>query len=384
MKAFKQHGYGPVGQPYRRALRVCRLWWGIFLLSLVGFSCGLANYSFNNSSSGSGSKASFQNSSSQGTFESAGGRLTSQGTCSDNDNCVDLCDSMLERLSLQKDCYEKKEDEVQALRDTYNLLALGNPRKLARVEPTEMEELLEFAPELYGTAIKGFERGRKENCKVVTNKEILAGRDPRDREDCKLKDYYMQYGYSSEGAMEALEWIARNDWLAELLLKHDKDYVIMLALLEILAEGGEHPVEDGDDNLNKDVNGDDTPNRSSVCVWGERSGTSPPQGDSDFSSFTGHGRLTVQASSAPSDRRNQYQAFGADCLDMNSDKTQGENYFRIARKGENEDSIKLGQEVLKELCDGADACFNQFCQNIISKDNSSGVGVLDPRYACTL
>ena len=336
-----------------RVLQVWGLWGGILLCSFMGVSCGLANYNFNESTNDN--NPSFQNSSSQGrgTFESAGGRLSSQNTCSDNDNCVELCDSMLERLSLQKDCYAKTEEEVQALRDTYNLLALGNPRKLARVEPTEMEEFLEFDPMLYETAIQGFVRGKKENCTEVTAKEIRDNnRDPREREDCKLKNYYMQDGYSSVGSAEALEWIARNNWLAELLLKYDKEHGIMLALLDILANGGEYPIEDGDNSLIDDANEENTPKRDSVCVWGKAYNGTPP----------GHGRLINDKDKAPSDKRNQYQAFGADCIDMD----KNENYFMIAIEEENEHSVKLGNEVLKdELCDGgATDCESQFCSKI--------------------
>ena len=358
----------------------------ILLYFLIGGSCGLAN--LQNNSTGSVNNSTAQNSQSQsrGTWTSSAGRLTSKETCSDSSDCVEMCDSMLNRLSLQKDCYEQTAEEVQALRDTYNHLAKngGDPRSLSKVEPDAMENFLKFSPKLYRSAIYGFRRGWKEGCTVVSRSQAS---DPRDREDCKLKDYYQQDGYHSGGAAHALEWIAGNNWLAELLLEYDdEDHIIMLSLLDVLANGGKHPVEDIDDapGLDDDKNGN--PARDGVCKAVVPSvgicPFAPPDG-----SATEHGRLLLESTPAdtnqptttkacdwdknkgmntgrnwPSDATpnvaddfaNHWEAFGADCVSIDSNR---KNYFMIAVKADNPHSANLGHQVLREkLCD------NDHCQ----------------------
>ena len=306
-------------------------------LCFLGFSCGLANLRSDNLNNNS----SIQNSTSRGTFVSSAGRLTSKSKCIDNEDCVEMCDSMLNRLSLQEECYNKTEEEVQALRDTFNLLVIGRPSKLAKVDPEEMEKFLQFSPYLFRFAIIGFRRGWKENCKPNSGEN-----DPREREDCKRDNYYLQDGYSSEGAAEALEWIARNNWLGEMLEKEDDDHVAMLALLDVLANGGQYPKEDSDKNGTKD----------SVCKW-----------NTAFSagSSTAHGRLNSVSNKPSGEKENMYEAFGADCIDWDSDNTNGRNYFMIAVDGDNPQSANLGHQVLKEICDGATNCLKGFyCGNI--------------------
>ena len=188
-----------------------------FIFVVCGlFACGFVSELGNNRLAGVSQQAS--KSKTAGTYNSPAGRLSSSDTCSENDDCKDLCDSMLKKLSDQKDCYKKKEKEVQVFRDVYNLLATGDPRRMVSIDSDEMEDFLAFGPVLWKDAIYGFERNRKENCTPDRGKD-----DPRDREDCKLKGYYQQEGYDEEGAGEALKWIARNNWVAELLLEHDDE-----------------------------------------------------------------------------------------------------------------------------------------------------------------
>ena len=208
------------------------------VLWLVGAglsSCGLVG---SNLGTSGGNNTSSQDSTREpGTFNSPNGRLTSRSTCLDNDDCVELCDSMLKHLYSQTYCYDYTEKEVQALRDTYNLLALGVSRKLSQIEPDDMETFLKFGTDLYRDAIYGFTRGWKDPCTYKPYPD-----DPTEREDCRLENYYQQEGYRSQSAANALKWIAENNWLAKLLKDNDKDHVIMLALLKILAKGGDHHV----------------------------------------------------------------------------------------------------------------------------------------------
>ena len=120
----------------------------------------------------------------------------------------------------QKNCYEYKEVEVQAFRDTYNRLAIGG--RLTAVEPAELEAFLEFGTELFQNAITGFERGWKQGCTVDNYRGV---------DKCQMDEYYLQRGYSRRAVADALSWIARNNWVAELLLDYDKDFVITDALL---------------------------------------------------------------------------------------------------------------------------------------------------------
>ncbi len=369
----------------------------IFVLSviLIGslFSCGLANYNFNNSPNPATIKN--FNADSTGVFNSPSGRLESSDTCSKNEDCKELCNSMLQRFSDQKKCYDHKEKEVQSFRDTYNLLALGNPRKLARVDIDEMKKFLTFGPKLWQDAIYGFERERKEDCTPNDGKD-----DPTEREDCKLKGYYKQIGYWSSGAASALEWIATNDWLAELIIDHDKDdeYVIMKSLLDVLANGGgrnffEHPSDpqknDRDreslDNKNKtcnlaliepdkdndgscnNVDGDDVEDEIQDNDDDLTDGDEDLKDDGSCNNNTDyHGRLYPQKAggsaglSLDSDLEEQYKAFGADCL-AEEDR---ENYFTLAVERENRNSVILGHKVLVEiLCASSsddDKCIEYF------------------------
>jgi len=202
----------------------------LVLVSILFFSCGWLP------SRDAGFTTRFESSEvaeTAGIFNSPAGRLTSRNPCLDNDDCVELCDSMLKKFADQNKCYNYSEDEVQNFRDVYNLLTIGSSRRLEEIRPDPLAEFLDFGPELWEDAIIGFERGLKENCTVVENPL-----DPRDREDCKFDEYYKQEGYWTEGSATTLDWIARNDWVAKLITKYDKEHVIMSALIDILANGG--------------------------------------------------------------------------------------------------------------------------------------------------
>ena len=245
---------------------------------------------------------------------------------------------MLQRFFLQKKCYDYKEVEVQSFRDTYNLLALGNPRKLARVDTEKMEKFLTFGPELWRDAILGFERQRKEDCEPDP-----GNNDPTDREDCKLEGYYRQEGYWSKGAVSALEWIARNDWLAEFIVRHDEDLVIMTSLLKVLANGGGQVFPVGDsDREESDV-------QTATCDL-----TSDPP------------NLLKDPGVSVNVDNNHYQAFGADCVGKGENSDGDEitlNYFIIAVDGKNKSSLNLGHQVVRNLCTN-DACIKYFYCNI--------------------
>ena len=306
-----------------------------FISALCLFSCGLANYSSQGGISFQDSRnADDENNESAGVFNSPAGRLESGDPCIKSDDCIELCDSMSNRLSIQEKCYNEKEKDAQALRDVYNNLAIGNPRKLERLGEEEMESFLVFGPELWRDAIIGFERGRKEDCTVNLNPP-----DSRDREDCKFENYYKQQGYWSSGAAATLEWIAKNDWLAELILEHDEDYLIMTTLLDILAHGGKAHGGEG---------GESQAHRASVC-------------DLD---------INLDPSSAtPSfslKRAEDYQAFGSNCLDS---KTK--NFLVLAVEDRNPYSVNLGHQVLVDLCGGNGIeCIKHFYCNVGSGSNS--------------
>ena len=299
-----------------------------FISVLCLFSCGLANYNSANPKTVSFQDSRNEEDESTGVFNSPAGRLESEDICSDNDDCVKLCDSMLKRFSDQKKCYDQKEKEVQVFRDVYNQLAIGNPRKLERVDTEQMEEFLIFGPELWKDAITGFEKGRKENC--TTN---LDPEDPRDREDCKFDTYYKQDGYWSSGAAAALEWIGRNDWLSELIEKNDEDHVIMKALLDVLAHGGKDHSDDGVDD------GEPEDHRANVCALAT---------NIDPSSATTSFSVKLE---------NHYKALGSDCLG-------GQNYLHLAVQRENKNSVNLGHQVLDDLCGRRESCIKYFYCNI--------------------
>ena len=282
------------------------------------------------------------------------------------------------------------EEEVQSFRDVYNLLAIGNPNKLVKIEPENMEKFLEFGTELWLDAIKGFEKGKVENCVEVDNPS-----DPRDREDCRFDEYYRQDGYWSGGAASALEWIAKSNWLAKLLTEHDEDYLIMTALLKTLSEGGGAPKEkeeyrkascnladiyeenwDGDNqhdkgsgDINEDINADNTPNEDSDA-----------HGRLDPDNNTQGSRTAVTVA-----EEKLYKVFGADCVknskiessvksdeityrsSKEKDRNRG-SYMLLSVLEDNEDSIKLGHQFLKEkLCaanSNTDDCVKYFYCNI--------------------
>ena len=344
----------------------------ILCLILIGslFSCGLANYNFGSSPTPATIKN--FNTDSTGVFNSPSGRLESSDTCAKNEACKELCDSMLQRFSDQKRCYDHKEKEVQSFRDTYNLLALGNSRKVARVDIDEMKKFLTFGPKLWQDAIYGFERERKENCTPNDGKD-----DPTEREDCKLKGYYKQIGYWSGGAASALEWIATNDWLAELIIDHDEDdeLVIMKSLLDVLANGGGQNFQTGDrdkekaDDKNKTCNlaliePDKDNDGSCNNVDGNDADDEIQDNDADLTdgdedlddsgtctadSTNNHGRLYPTNAggsnlSLDNDLEKEYQAFGADCL-SGDDR---ENYFTlVAEKAKTEQIGKSKPQIGK-------------------------------------
>ncbi|MDE0518435.1 MAG: hypothetical protein OXH36_02610, partial [Bdellovibrionales bacterium] len=288
----------------------------LFVLTLSLFSCGLLD-----NLGSSTPRLNFQDSrledESAGVFNSPAGRLESENLCFDNDNCVKLCDSMLNRFSEQEKCYNHKEKEVQSLRDTYNALAIGNPRKLIRVDPEKMEEFLIFGPELWETAIKGFERGKIEEDEGCDEKKDPD--DIREYEDCKFEYYYQQVGYWSAGSAATLEWIARNNWLSKLMLEHDKDHIVIQTLLDVLVNGGDGEAADRKS---------DWKTGDSICnlAVGE------------------NGKLDLEDSEVPQPQQKQHQnrygAFGANCI--NDHRL---SYMLLAVEEDNKDSVNLGHQV---------------------------------------
>lgn len=160
-------------------------------------------------------------SSTEGEYHNPNGRLQSGNTCSASDDCIKLCASMLQNLSDQQDCYELTESEVQKLRDTYNLLALGDERKLEEIVIEEMDNFLKFGPVLWLDAISGFETGRKDtdDCANIAVEDLSSS--------CKTDDYYQQEGYDVEGARNTLEWMSKSPWLTEYLKRHDTELLIL-------------------------------------------------------------------------------------------------------------------------------------------------------------
>ena len=340
-----------------------------FISSLVVlfYSCGFANYNFAPSNSDVTVLDSRSSDDFTGEFNSPKGRLESSDTCSKSEDCKALCDSMLQRFSLQKKCYDYKEVEVQSFRDTYNLLALGNPRKLGRVDTEKMEKFLTFGPELWRDAIYGFERQRKENCAPPPPPpQNLPPPDPTERENCRLPGYYKQVGYWSAGAVSALEWLAKNDWLAELIVRHDEHLVIMTSLLEVLANGGGQAFQTGDSD------------RETTAVKNETCNL-PADLQIGFDSYN----FSVEEDK-------QYEAFGANCVGKGEDSTGGDvnlNYFIIAVKDKNKHSLNLGYQVVDKLCDDAtdatdadrprrDDCIKHFFCNIKEKEKDTDTTVL--------
>ena len=304
------------------------------------FACGFVSELGNNRLAGVSKQAS--KSRTAGTYNSPAGRLSSSDTCSENDDCKDLCDSMLKKLSDQKDCYKKKEKEVQVFRDVYNLLATGDPRRMVSIDSDEMEDFLAFGPVLWKDAIYGFERNKKENCEPDRGRD-----DPRDREDCKLKGYYKQEGYDEEGAGEALKWIARNNWVAELLLEHDdEDNDVMLSLLDVLAFG-EGGVEAQPDNLN--------------CASGTNDHPCHKLHDS---SFGGVARHVLPESTAGLKQHYSYLALANPLV------AGGRTYFSLAGEDTKKPSYKLGEEILEGLCSDASSSRRSSCESAVKSPGS--------------
>ena len=171
-----------------------------------------------------------------GIFESRDGRLSSSSPCFVNESCKELCESMLRNLEDKEECYEYQEDEVQGFRDTYNLLAVGDSRKLEQITTSEMEKFLIFGPQFWQDAIKGFKTGIRNT--EACDQEIAQDLDSRE---CRRDTYYIQKGYDKQGAANALSWIASNNWLAELVRDYDKErgneHSIMKALLDVISSG---------------------------------------------------------------------------------------------------------------------------------------------------
>ncbi len=246
-----------------------------------------------------------------GIFESADGRLNSDDLCYNNESCVELCNSMLKDFSDQKRCYSYQEVDVQAFRDTYNNLALG--QNLGDVDSDEMESFLDFGVEIWRDAITGFERDWQSGCEVGADERLS---------DCQGDDYYLQRGYTRQGAAAALSWIARSDWLAKLLLDYDNDFVVIDALVAVLI----------DPDLPKKYINLDSPNTEvieSIKVFPDeeqcRSYVNPTS-DND-----------------PAEPLTENLAFNIPCLDQNL------NYILLARKYDNEESILLGDRYCSYL-----------------------------------
>lgn len=280
----------------------------IFIMSVAGVvSCGLAGSGFG-SSGFSADNSEEDEDTSDGEFRVKSGPLESEDTCIKNKDCVQLCDSMLSQFSDQAKCYEETETAVQSFRDVYNLLALGVPRKLEKIDPSDMEDFLTFSAGLWKDAVFGFERGRKEDCNPND-----GSTDPTLRENCKFEDYYQQLGYDYDGADSALQWIIENDWLAELINKYDEDQIILKALFTVL--------DDPTSAMNRITVG------SSYAQCTESRLTLPSSG------------FTLRE-----EDEDVYRTLGANCVGAD------DNYFHLSVQEENDQAIMAGHELLRQLC----------------------------------
>ena len=315
----------------------------LFIMLLTGVvSCGLAGSGFGGSGFSAENSEDSDGDANDGEFRVKSGPLESEDTCIKNKDCVQLCDSMLSQFSDQTKCYEETEKAVQSFRDVYNLLALGVPRKLEKIDPSDMEEFLTFSPGLWKDAVFGFERGRKEDCTPNTGDE-----DPTLRENCKFEDYYQQLGYDYEGADSALQWIIENDWLAELINKYDEDQVILKALFTVLDDPtlAMNRIEEGDSYTQCSVT--DVPRLSLPSNFNLR------EEDEDV-----------------------YGILGVNCV-------SGGHYFNLAVQEENDQALMAGHELLRQLCRKATCtgervtggctqpCINYFYCNISSTERTA-------------
>ena len=289
-----------------------RLDWAFILLAISSVTLAINLFACSSNPSASGVFDTLQASSASdasevsGIFESEDGRLSSEDLCYNNKSCVKLCDSMLKDFSDQKECYSYKEVDVQGLRDTYNKLVLAS--NLARVDPREMENFLEFGTSLWQDAIKGFERGWESGCTVKADDRLSK---------CQSDDYYLQRGYTRRGVATALAWIARNDWVAELLLDYDNDFLIMHTLLDILKE----PTIPN--KYNEDYN---------------------EKVDETIKNSIEEGTSTKCTKEHISKDTTKKQALFADsCLD------KGFNYYFLALEHKNKDSINLANRYCKKF-----------------------------------
>lgn len=208
----------------KKFLRLLALWPACVFL----FSCGfLQDWE---SSPGGASGTTSGGANTTRLSSTRGGRAN---TCFDNEDCSQLCATMLKDLEDLEKCHRLSQTRVQALNDTYNLLKTGEARKLEKITKEEMENFLKFGPELWRDAIDGFIVGLKdtEECSPPEKRPV-----PRR---CRRSNYYEQRGYTKEGAGDALSWIASSDWLAALLQKHDRkskeNYMVLAALTQVLA-----------------------------------------------------------------------------------------------------------------------------------------------------
>ncbi len=315
----------------------------ILFFSLVFSSCGLGGPTTGVFGSKDAGGVSSTLGSTTGVFKGRN-RLTSGDPCFDSEDCKQLCASMLKSLSDQEECYDYSEEQVQAFRDTYNLLAFGDPDRLEKITSSEMEEFLDFGTDLWRDAIYGFERGLKKNC-VVSGKV-----DDIDRENCRRSDYYQQAGYNNQGALEALTWIAKNNWLALLISDYDKNLVIMNALSEIAARGINSPTTRTNDV--KD------------CLNGYATDLPMPLVGETFG---------LSVSSA----KNRYIAFASPCLVeefATGYKYDGRthSYLVLSAKESNLESFKLGMEFLDSICSSKDDCEKgPFCKEFFCGSNSA-------------
>ncbi len=271
-------------------------------------------------------------------------RLSSKNTCFENEDCQDLCHSMLKDLEALQRCYRHSEEEVQGFKDTYELLENGEHRKLEKITEEEMELFLKFGPELWKSAIKGFEKGRKEEDLEITKDDgskttckELAKEDNADSRRynrfCRRDNHYKQFAYSQEGAADALSWIASNDWLAKLLLKHDKDRHEKFSILKALTyqiKNGKGRLSCHTPKLKDDISDD----------WCKQQCASGGCSDEDPENFT-----------------DSTEGFWKYCLHKGRS-----NYCQMAACEEAEEALKLGKNFEEEMSIAQD---KQYCTEFL-------------------
>ena len=160
-------------------------------------------------------------------------------TCSDRDSCQDICDDLFSYTTERSECYELSYEDVNTISKVADEFYHKNvsPEELEDLDADDVRAYLEIGMESFIDLIKG----------------EAVGDDAKDDDDPQWEKTERP-SLNRQNSLDVLEWIAKTEDIAEVILEQDSDFEIGLELFTSLGDPADGQALDTLDTNDPTVN----------------------------------------------------------------------------------------------------------------------------------